>query len=80
MNFFFRLRDRHKIAFINVKFKNVLMKPFIYFNCVVFSFLRKHLAMQRERERERERERKNGVLSSAELAISILSSFCSIAF
>ena len=78
MNFFFRLRDRDKIAFINAKFKNVLMKPFIYFNCVVFSFSRKHLAMQRDRQRER--ERKNGVLSSAELVISILSIFCSISF
>ena len=78
MNFFFRLSYRDKIAFINLKFKTVFLKPFTYINCVVFSLFKvaSSSAERQKREREREREygeREYGVLSSAELAISILS-------
>ena len=82
MNFFFRLSYRDKIAFINLKFKTVFLKPFTYINCVVFSLFKVASSSaereKRERERRREREteygeREYGVLSSAELAISILS-------
>ena len=87
MNFFFRLSYRDKIAFINLKFKTVFLKPFTYINCVVFSLFKvasssaEREKRERERRREREREygereygeREYGVLSSAELAISILS-------
>ena len=75
MNFFFRLSYRDKIAFINLKFKTVFLKPFTYINCVVFSLFKvaSSSAEREKRERERRREREYGVLSSAELAISILS-------
>ena len=57
------------------------MKPFVYFNCVVYGLFKEASSYTgRESVCERERERKNGVLSSAELAISILSIFCSISF
>ena len=59
MNFFFRLSYRDKIAFINLKFKTVFLKPFTYINCVVFSLFKEasSSAEREKRERERRRER-----------------------